>query len=366
MLRRLALTLMLLWSAAAFAEQVSISSLTRYSGNPIVPFSAWPLTNNNGGQVAEPCIIVNPADSSKLIMYFSAFDTQQTGQVARMDGLAANPQSGWNLAGAVFTTVPRGAGGSWDAQYVRIGSCFYQGSWPSGTFYIYYTGGDASNNNKAGLATSTDGVTFAKYGGNPIMSPTGGKGDETQVEDIFVWPEGGTYTMLYSYRTASLTLPGIRYATSSDGLAWTKNAVGDVVTCAAGSYCESHRVRKYGNTYLLLTENGSNSTSWTNIMYEGPSIIGPYTAYSGNPIMTKTGSGPVPCCVGALPWPGWEQFHVATPDLFFNADGKVYLFYQGSGQLDQPYGNNQWSIGVAQVVLSSLAVAGGGHGRWFR
>jgi hypothetical protein len=344
--RLITILLCCLMPALAAAEQVSITSLTRYSGNPIVPFSAWPLTNNNGGQVAEPCIIVNPADSSKLIMYFSAFDTISTSTGARMDGLAADPQGGWNLPGAVFTTIPRGGAGTWDSQYIRVSSCFIN----AGTVYLYYTGYNGSFD-QIGLTTSTDGLTFQKYSGNPILSPTG---DETFVSQPAVVFDSGKWYMVYGYRTSTATLPGYRYATSSDGLAWTKSGTGNVWTCApSGQYCEAHRLRKYGNTWLFVWEQGNGTTSFADYMAESATPIGPFVAYSGNPILTKNGTG-------------WEQYHVATPDLFFNSDGKVYLYYQGAGQLDQPYGNNQWSLGVAQVVLSPIVIAGGGHPRWFR
>jgi hypothetical protein len=358
MLRAVAILSFCLLAKLAAADPVMITSMTRYASNPILPYTNWSFTTP--GQVAEACIIVDPNNSSQLLMYFTAFPTVPPASFSldhpviwRITGTVANPQGGWNLSSNIVA-LPLGAAGTFDEKGIRLGSCFVQGS----TVYLYYTGYNNSFNNVIGMATSTDGgVTFTKYAGNPILTPTGqGRTDGTDVMNAAVIVDSGTYYLLYGYCTGTggcsggQVLPGYRYATSSNGTTFTKGGTGDIWTCAPTT-CEAHRVRKFGNTFLQLYEEGDPSTNWHIVLLEAPTPIGPYTSYTGNPILTHGAAGT------------WDQYHVATPDFYFASNGAVFLTFQGGGDVFQPYGNNHWSIGIAAVTLGGYPAAGfGGPG----
>lgn len=110
-----------------------------------------------------------------------------------------------------------GSGGSWDSLGVWDPSVLNNGT----TYMMYYDGGTSSQYIEIGLATSVDGITWTKYVGNPVLN-TGSPGswDNLQVSDPCVVFNGSMYLMYYSGNDGSIMRIGL--ATSSDGLAWTK------------------------------------------------------------------------------------------------------------------------------------------------
>jgi len=87
-----------------------------------------------------------------------------------------------------------------------------------------------ASNTAIGLATSTDGIAWNKHGGNPVLAKTGNAADPDGafVGSACVVKTGSTYHMWYSgaksetYLIYNYLLPNICYATSTDGIAWTR------------------------------------------------------------------------------------------------------------------------------------------------
>src|SRR5450759_3696408 len=52
-----------------YSEFESAMPPVRYPGNPIMKHGGWA-----GGQIQEPCIMVNPKDTSKLIMFYAGMN----------------------------------------------------------------------------------------------------------------------------------------------------------------------------------------------------------------------------------------------------------------------------------------------------
>lgn len=104
-----------------------------------------------------------------------AIDTQPAGSGgAGGDEVVQVPtQADWVDRGVVFTAGPAG---SWDTQ---LGGAFSPCGVvkKDGTYFLYYiaggfTGSNGDARNRAlGVATSSDGLSFTKYTGNPIMTP---------------------------------------------------------------------------------------------------------------------------------------------------------------------------------------------------
>ena len=110
-----------------------------------------------------------------------------------------------------------GAAGSWDANGASFPTVIKDGS----TYKMWYTGLDASGIGRVGYATSADGITWTKYAGNPVMGVgAAGSWDSAYVGMASVIKVGATYKLWY--RGGSLTGGAIGYATSPDGLAWVK------------------------------------------------------------------------------------------------------------------------------------------------
>lgn len=305
---------------------------TRYSGNPIISHGGGGWKNH---QVEEPCILIDPRDPTRLIMFFSAVDgTDQYGtiRIGRATASIYDPLTWTEYSGNPILSV--GAGGAWDNAYIRVDSVVYDA--PSDTFYLYYTGhGSGTGVDQIGLATSAggNGFGFTKYAGNPILTPSG---SETWVSQGSVIQDGSNWYMYYSWRGAT-TLHSIKLATSTDGVTWTKTGTEVWVVGSAGSYddtyVEWHHVFKLDGKYVFTVECYDGAV-WS-------AGMGYSTTYNGavvkeqSPIFTKSGVS------GAF-----DQYQVATPALY-NLNQKWYLFYQGGNNSD--YTQATWDMGMAEL-----------------
>ena len=91
--------------------------------------------------------------------------------------------------------IVQGAPGTWDEGYIDFPSAVQQGS----TTYVFYTGGASLQlGPRIGLASSTDGVTFAKDAANPILRPTDHSWDSAGVHSpVVIKDSSGDWIMLY-------------------------------------------------------------------------------------------------------------------------------------------------------------------------
>lgn len=324
----------------------------RYASNPIISLAASTWYTS---QIYDPNVLFDPSNSANLFMYVSGMASPvQTGEqsIGRFSGTVANPYS-WSSPTQVLTKT----GSGWEQKHVRLGCIFYDG----GTYYNYYTGTDNSDVDSIGLATSTDGTSFTRSGSNPILTADGqGRDDGTHVSQPWVVKEGSSWTMIYSYRNSALghpagTLPGYRYATSSDGVSWTKGGSGDVLTTSP-LFGEQHQVVKINGLYYLIYEAGTDTFVTPTRpfrIYAATSgvVTGPYTAVPQNPILAPSG------VVGAT-----DRYHVATP-FAIEINGVWRLFYCGAPDHDQPYGTNTWPMCIADFPLQDFCAGSRGRGR---
>lgn len=307
-----------------------------YASNPIIS-----LTGDYARQVYDFAIVVNPSNSAEMWMFASVMDAsgiQRIGRFSAVTSAVENNTATWTYDGRVL--LP-GTGAQWDATNglggvtgIRLGSIVYTG----GTFYLYYNS-DAAVTDGVGLATGTDGFAFTKSASNPILTPSGnGRNDGQSVSQPAVMLEGAsTWTMIYSYVGPPI-LPGLRYATSSDGIAWTKGGSGDIFSLGA-LYCEFHQIVKLASDdYLLLCEAGNTTNSFQIWVGRSKAVTGPYTSPT-QPWLSPSGT------VSA-----YDRYHVATAHLFQMPSGNLKLFYCAAGDLDQPYVDNTWTGCVADVT----------------
>ncbi len=88
-------------------------------------------------------------------------------------------------------------------------------------YKMWYSGQDPDNVFRVGYATSTDGIHWTKYAGNPVLDVgEAGVWDSEVVRVNAVIKDGGTYRMWYIGNGHQR----IGYATSTDGIHWTKYA----------------------------------------------------------------------------------------------------------------------------------------------
>ena len=106
-----------------------------------------------------------------------------------------------------------GAPGEWDDAGVAPGTVLIQGD----TLKMWYSGRQANQPERTGYATSTDGVTWTRYPGNPVIEAgSPGSWDDQWQAPPEVLFDGTEYRMWYCGNVS------LGYAPSADGLSWTK------------------------------------------------------------------------------------------------------------------------------------------------
>ena len=125
----------------------------------------------------------------------------------------------WTIAGVALDMGPTG---SWDAGIAGFPTVTKDAG---GTYWMYYSGWDGTTT-RLGVATSTDGVTFTKSTANPVV----GRGPLGSWEDKGLnMPFVETAPPRILWYSASGTKNRAGYATSTDGVVWTKAAENPVL-----------------------------------------------------------------------------------------------------------------------------------------
>jgi predicted GH43/DUF377 family glycosyl hydrolase len=133
----------------------------------------------------------------------------------------------------------------------------------NGTYYMYYTGGTGIFSTHIGLATSTDGLSWTKYSGNPVLRANAYSGDpDRSIAAPIVYHNGTTFFMYYSRWDGSGH--DINLATSTDGTNWTKYANNPVIDDGPNSTSwnadnECSCIYKEGTTYYIFFNSHSAS-----------------------------------------------------------------------------------------------------------
>ena len=121
-----------------------------------------------------------------------------------------------------------GSSTSWEGGFIEGPSVLKEGS----IYKMWYTGYSLVNGKvNTGYATSTDGITWTKYAGNPVISiGSVGTWDSYTVQDPHVIKIGSTYHMWYGGQSQD-TVYGQEtgHAYSTDGINWTKSFLNPVL-----------------------------------------------------------------------------------------------------------------------------------------
>ncbi len=219
-----------------------------------------------------------------------------------------------------------GSPGSWEEKSV---DCFSIGYY-FGQYMMWYVGTPKSLNCQIGVATSSDGIHWTKYAGNPVIR-LGPKGswDESilicqsviydQEEKVFkMWYIGGTPEGVFS----------IGLATSPDGFHWTKypgNPVLRVTEPWEGTVMEAFTVLKTREGYKIWYGGNDLSRDKAAIGYAtSPDGIN-WVKHPGNPIFIPDSPN------------RWDGYSVSNPDVVFH-DGIYHMWYKGW----RKKGGNAW------------------------
>jgi hypothetical protein len=179
------------WTSDAPLTQVGTTVIT---GNPGV--------NWNAGSYGPCDVFYNPAGSAtivspvdvatvwqnKFVMYYDG----TTGALENI-GLAVSADGKlWEgyISGAA-SILAHGASGAWDDGFATFATILKI----SGTYYMWYSGGQSESNEGIGYAQSTDGINWVKYTSNPILHR----------DDGLLWRATRTYTPTVVYNSGGFS-----------------------------------------------------------------------------------------------------------------------------------------------------------------
>jgi hypothetical protein len=307
-------------------------------------------------QVQEPCILPNPKDPARLVMFYSG--------VPASDRARCFIGKAWALASAPFTwhqdeanPVFRPGTQGWDSGSIRLDAVLYIPE--EDAYYIYYSGTTGLVQDRIGLAICPAGAdgysavrpeSIQRWTDEPVLAPEGAapyhEEMSSQAAVLREWNEQERrwdWFMYYSYRGKDGSLPGIRLALSRDGKRWTRSfntgdpsGRGQIFMPTPDAYYEWHQVSRIGQTYVLLIEVGTErGKRWR-----------PVVAVSKRPE-----SGWVQADVDLVLQTAWEGlyrddtiYHVATPALY-RIGGGWYLYAQACPLPDnRNYIDGHWDL----------------------
>lgn len=189
---------------------------TKHQNNPI--FMVGNTNTWDNFAVSGPVVLFDSSwsDSTRYRMWYTGND----GFVSRM-GYATSPDGLLWSKFVGNPILDAGPPGSWDVGYCDVQSVLFDSTRNDSVKYqLWYTGweGDIW---RVGHAISPDGITWTKDSANPVLNagPTG-SWDDRGVADPAVQRNGATYQMWYWGFDGAVGRIG--YASSPNGIVWTK------------------------------------------------------------------------------------------------------------------------------------------------
>jgi predicted GH43/DUF377 family glycosyl hydrolase len=230
-----------------------------------------------------------------------------------------------------------GTSGTWNYHLMWL-SVLYNSD--SARYEMWFTASSGQSSDwrpmRIGFATSADGINWEMYP-DPVLEPDAGSWDGYSVEEPTVIREvGGQYKMWY-FSWGGGNSPGmIGYATSSDGINWTKDTLNNPVMIPGSAGWQANG---FTSPHVLPFEGGYKmwfagwSANWQD------SNIGYATSQDGitwipdtlnNPVLTKGKSG------------RWDDGHVGDPVVLL-IDSTYHMWYAGK----RPAEGIPWQTGWA-------------------
>jgi len=216
---------------------------------------------------------------------------------------------------------------SWDSQHSMPGSVIYE----DGKYKFWYTGNDGSGW-RIGYAESESGVDNWTKSSSPVMAVGSFDGWERGSGDPFVLHDGDLYKMWFTSVGDAWQYGPDRfragYATSSDGLTWTKHS-GWIITGTPGSWDSGGITRGIS---VVKSENGYKA--WfaavnSEMMGTEAEEWGIGYAHSSDGINWEKYPDPV-----ITPTEDWEFNYVSYPYVVF--DGEYYHMWYSATELNLP------------------------------
>ena len=227
----------LLRSRICYATSVDGINWIKYSGNPVLDVSYTGGWDSNGVETVSILIDSLAPPTEKYKMWYAG----QYFNSYRYDIGYAYSADGINWIKHTNPVLQVGISSEWDNGFLEGPSVIKE----AGIYKMWYCGYDAvvdgngtDGRANLGYATSPDGINWTKYAGNPILTTGTNTWDSIHVQDPHVIKEGGIYYMWYGGGASDTYYDQqVGFATSPDGINWTKSSANPVLTRgSAGSW----------------------------------------------------------------------------------------------------------------------------------
>jgi predicted GH43/DUF377 family glycosyl hydrolase len=188
--------------------------------------------------------------------------------------------------------------------------------------------------------------SWVRSGSNPILGPVEAW-EETAVYEPTILVEGGVWKMWYG---GGWDHPALGYATSSDGITWTKYVSNPVYGQGGSGYANtsaSAEVVKIAGTYWLFTSGGASTTDVRSTFRVATSADGITWTDQSESISLPAGKTLWGNRAVWIEGSTWYMLQEAGPTRW-----EIYLYTSSDGLT--------WSIANGGAALDSLQVVAGG------
>jgi beta-1,2-mannobiose phosphorylase / 1,2-beta-oligomannan phosphorylase len=295
--------------------------------------------------VFSPCVLFN-SDSARYEMWFTSTPGPQgnpnllpwsIGFAVSKDGI------NWSIYPSV---VLKADSGKWDNSCASAPEVIRENR----QYKMWYTSWkDYSSPYYIGYATSSDGIHWTKYAGNPIFGPGTAAWEIGGANGCSVMPVQGGYKIWYVGSDASFVIGRVGYATSTDGINWKRDTINNPVLSMgpANQWDEktvgTPNVLRIGNAYYMWYSGSDTFGRYDATgVATSPDGITNWQKHESNPVLRNIASPTT-----------WEATWAEVGAVLQRGD-TLHMWYEG---YRSPETTNKIMIGHATSLLVASGVS---------